>query len=333
MYTLGIETSCDETSCAVLKHNRILANCTLSSVHLYKKYGGVIPEIASRRQYEYLHPVFQGALKQAGIHCRRLQLISAVQGPGLIGSLLVGTTFAKALSFSLGRPYLGVDHLAAHLYAPFFAKPSPEFPLIGYVISGGHTHLYLMKDFDKMVVIGKTRDDAAGEVFDKVSRVFGLGYPGGPAIDRLFREEYKNYYPLKCGKFLGGFDTSFSGIKTSVIYKKEQIISRKEKTALLSSFQETIVNALADTAIKAARDYKVKTIVCGGGVTANRRLREVFREKAQFCGVKAFFPETALCADNAANAAGLARQLYQKGYRSALSEGVYSRAEGSLRLP
>jgi len=331
MYILGIETSCDETSCAVLKNNRILSNSTLSSVHLYKAYGGVVPEIASRRQYEYLHRVFQDALQRAHIRSRDIDVIGVVQGPGLVGSLLVGVAFAKALSFSLAKPYLGVNHLSAHLYAPFFLKPAPEFPFLGYVISGGHTHLYLVKDFDTIVLVGKTRDDAAGEVFDKVARAYHLGYPGGPAIERLFDKKCRARYSFKCGKFLGGLDTSFSGIKTSIVYKKEALeksrnrpLTLQDKAVLLSSFQEAVVTALADTAVAAAQVYGIKTIVCGGGVAANRRLREVLRAQAQSRGLTVFFPTMRFCADNAANAAGLAYRLYQKGYRSSFNEGVYS---------
>lgn len=331
MYILGIETSCDETSCAVLKNNRILSNSTLSSAQVYKKYGGVVPEIASRRQYEYIHRVFQDALQKAHIRGCDIDVIGVVQGPGLVGSLLVGLAFAKALSFSLAKPYLGVNHLYAHLYAPFFSKHTPEFPFLGYVISGGHTHLYLVKDFDTIVLAGKTRDDAAGEVFDKVARAYHLGYPGGPAVERIFDKRYKDRYSFKCGKFLGGLDTSFSGIKTSVVYTKEALeksrnrpLTLQEKAAILSSFQEAVVTALADTALKAAEVYRIKTIVCGGGVTANRRLREVLHAKARSRGLTVFFPELRLCADNAANAAGLAYRLYQKGYRSSFNEGVYS---------
>jgi len=332
MYILGIETSCDETSAAIVRDGTvILSNCTLSSVREHKRFGGVVPEIASRRQYEYIDKVYQRSLAEAGISQEQLDAIAVVQGPGLIGSLLVGASFAKALAGALQKPLIFVNHLYAHLYPPFFKKPRPRFPFLGFVISGGHTHLYLVKDFDTIALVGKTRDDAAGEVFDKVARSFQLGYPGGPAIDGLYDPAQKNTFTFKCGQFLDGFNTSFSGIKTAVVYKKETMERQQEKpltvaqkVAVLSSFQESIVQTVARTALAAAVRYKVKDIVCGGGVVANKRFREVITASAVAHHKKVFLSELSLCSDSAAPVAGLAYRLFRKGSRASFHEGVFS---------
>jgi N6-L-threonylcarbamoyladenine synthase len=332
MYILGIETSCEETSAAIVRDgSKILSNCTLSSVRAHKRFGGVVPEIASRRQYDYIDRVYQAALAEAKISQGQIDAVAVVNGPGLIGSLLVGVSFAKALAGALRKPLIFVNHLYAHLYPPFFKKPQPRFPFLGFVISGGHTHLYLVKDFDTITLAGKTRDDAAGEVFDKVARSFQLGYPGGPVIDALYDPAQKNAFIFKCGQFLDGFNTSFSGIKTAVIFKKETIerqqnkpLTISQKAAMLSSFQESIVQTLARTAVAAAAQYTVKDIVCGGGVVANKRFREVISESARAQHRKVFLSELSLCSDSAAPVAGLAYHLFRRGFRASVHDGVFS---------
>lgn len=332
MYILGIESSCDETSVAVVQDGaKILSNCILSSVRVHKRFGGVVPEIASRRQYDYIDRVYQRALAEAGIRQEQIGAIAVVNGPGLIGSLLVGVSFAKALATALRKPLVCVNHLYAHLYPPFFKKTRPRFPFLGFVISGGHTHLYLVKDFDTITLVGKTRDDAAGEVFDKVARSFDLGYPGGPVIDALYDPAQKAAFTFKCGQFLDGFNTSFSGIKTAVIFKKDTIerqqgnpLTASQKAAMLSSFQESIVQTIARTAIAAAVRYKVRDIVCGGGVVANKRFREVITAAAIAQHKRVFLSELSLCSDSAAPVAGLGYHLFRKGHRSSIHDGVFS---------
>lgn len=331
MYILGIETSCDETSCAVLRDRDILSHCTLSSVKQHKRFGGVVPEIAARRQYDYIDTVVRLALKKAGVRLDRIQAIGVVNGPGLVGSLLVGLNFAKALALNRDVPLLCINHLYAHLYAAFLKPKRPSFPFLGFVVSGGHTHLYLVNDFRSIRLVGKTRDDAVGEVYDKIARQFGLGYPGGPCIDKLFDIRFKQQYPFRCGIFLQGFDTSFSGIKTAVVYKKESLekerrmpLGKEEVKKILSSFQESVVTTLVKTVVQAAERFKTGTIVFGGGVAANQRFRTVLHEAAGKHGLKMYIPDMAFCSDNAAPVAGLAYELCKSGFTSSLHERAYS---------
>ncbi|MFA7677788.1 MAG: tRNA (adenosine(37)-N6)-threonylcarbamoyltransferase complex transferase subunit TsaD, partial [Candidatus Omnitrophota bacterium] len=207
MYTLGIETSCDETSCAILKGCQVLSNITLSSLHEHKKYGGVIPEIATRAHLKNIDKIVAAAEKKSGVSLGEIGLVTATYRPGLIGALVVGLNFAKALALALRKPFVGVNHLHAHLFAPFLNnKSSISFPFLGVVISGGHTDLYLVEDFNKLKIVGRAKDDACGEVYDKVSVHYGLGYPGGPVIDRLYRHRHRKDFSFKCGK--SGFDLS-----------------------------------------------------------------------------------------------------------------------------
>src|SRR3989338_4736416 len=270
MYTLGIETSCDETSCAVLKGYKVLANVTLSSLREHKKYGGVIPEIATRAHLNNIDKVTRLALEDAGIALKKIGLISVTAKPGLIGALVVGLNFSKALSLALEKPFIGVDHLLAHLFAPFLDNQQAlEFPFLGLVISGGHTQIYRIDDFDRVKIIGSTRDDACGEVFDKVAVNYGLDYPGGPQIDKLFKRSFRTKHKFKCGR--EGFNLSFSGIKTALVYKKIELEKRgvfneRVRQEILSSFQHTVFETVVSEVKEAARKLKIKTIVCGGVV-------------------------------------------------------------------
>ncbi len=314
MYVLGIETSCDETSCAVVKGRKVLSNVTVSSLKYHRKYGGIIPEIATRNHVKFIDKVFSRALSLAGISTRRIGCIGVTSKPGLIGALLVGLNFAKALSLSLDKPFLGINHLHAHCYAPFLNnRLSFSFPFIGLIVSGGHTEIFLVKDFDSIRIIGKTRDDACGESFDKVARAFGLGYPGGVYIDRMFRGKYKDSFSFNCPRIK--YDFSFSGIKTALIYKKMELekkgrLDKKTTVQVISSFQETVVRTLVDTVCEAALAHKVKRIVCGGGVTANRRFRELMEKAGKNHKIQVLLPVPEFTADNAAMVAGLAFYLY-----------------------
>ncbi|MEI8349459.1 MAG: tRNA (adenosine(37)-N6)-threonylcarbamoyltransferase complex transferase subunit TsaD [Candidatus Omnitrophota bacterium] len=313
MYTLGIETSCDETSCAILKGYRVLSNVTISSLKEHRKYGGVIPEIATRAHLKNIDKVFSEALTQAGVTLNKIDLIAATYKPGLIGALVVGFNFAKALACCLHKPFLGVNHLYGHLFAPFLnSKKRPTFPFLGLVVSGGHTEIYRVNDFDRITLLGQTKDDACGEVYDKIATAYGLGYPGGPIIDKLFNPAYKNAFKFKCGR--DGLDLSFSGIKTALVYKKLEfekkgLWNRVTKIKLISSFQNAAVSAIVDAITEAVHTCGIKKVVCGGGVVANSYLRSMLRlhEKA---GVRFLLSPMPYTSDNAAVVAGLGFYLY-----------------------
>ncbi len=320
MYTLGIETSCDETSVAIVQKRKVLACKTLSSLKFHKKYGGIIPEIASRKHLKFIDKVCKEALREAKITFKDIRLVSVTQGPGLIGSLLVGISYAKALAFSLKIPLLGINHLHAHLFSPFLNKPKMTLPFIGLVASGGHTEIYKLWDFDKIEILGKTKDDASGEVLDKVGRFYGLGFPAGPKIDKLFRENLikKDLFRLKNREEIS---FSFSGIKTRAIYMEKALRKDKTKYAsqlkiLLSSFQYTVINSLINNLTKAVIKNKIKAVACGGGVVANSYFRKRVTELGRKENLKIFLPELKFCQDNAAAVAGLGEYLYKKGYRS-----------------
>lgn len=327
MYVLGIETSCDETAASVVyKGKRICSNITASSIKLHSKYGGIIPEIASRAQLEYINFVVDEALRKAKIKIKDLGLISVTKGPGLIGSLLVGISFAKAMSFAEGIPILGVDHIQSHLYAAFLDskdKALPKFPFVGLVVSGGHTCLFYFENFDKFKMLGQTLDDAAGEAFDKVAKLLKLGYPGGPAIEKIAKKANINAFSFKCGD-TGTLDFSFSGIKTALLYKTRQInkqgvLSDKQRGDLAACFQHSVVVSLVDKSIFAVLKKKVKTLVIGGGVAANQYFRNRLCQRARDLGVKIFIPRRELCTDNASMVAGLGYQLYRLGKRNSLN--------------
>ena len=325
MLVLGIETSCDETAVSVVENGkRILSNEVLSSLHLHKKYGGVVPEIATRHHVELINYVLRAALGKAKVKLGDIDLIAAVHGPGLVGALLIGISLAKVLSLSLNVPLVGINHLQAHLYAALMLKSRPLFPFVGMVVSGGHTSLFYVRDYLTWKTLGTTRDDAAGEAFDKVAKILNLGYPGGPVIEKM----------AKCGRpdkirfprsYLeeNSLDFSFSGLKTAVLYyvkkSREKRVESREKPDIAASFQEAVVDTLAEKAIKACLLKGVKSFVAGGGVVANRRLREVLRRRLNRRGIDIYFPSFKLCQDNAAMAAGLGYQQYRRGIVSNLN--------------
>jgi N6-L-threonylcarbamoyladenine synthase len=315
MYTLGIETSCDETSCAVVKGFKVLANATVSSLKEHVKYGGVVPEIAHRAHLENIDKVLLASLKESGVSLRKIGLIAVTSDPGLAGALVVGVNFAKALALGLNKPVMEINHLKAHLLAAFLDKPKDlKFPFIGLVISGGHTDIYLVRDFDRIKKIGSSFDDACGEVYDKVARALGLGYPGGPIIDKLYREDRKNTFDFHCGR--KGYNLSFSGIKTAVIYKKIQLekdgaFDKTAKINLVSSFQHSVIRETAAALDEACRNFKINRVVCGGGVAANSYLRRVLLSW-QSAGREVIIAPLKYCGDNAAMVAGLGSYLYNK---------------------
>ncbi|HXY92653.1 MAG TPA: tRNA (adenosine(37)-N6)-threonylcarbamoyltransferase complex transferase subunit TsaD [Acidimicrobiia bacterium] len=305
MHILGIETSCDETAAAVVDDGRIVRSSVVSSqVDLHARFGGVVPEIASRAHVELINEVVEEALIEAGTDLRGLDAVSACYGPGLAGALLVGVSAAKALALTTSLPYVGVNHLEAHLYAAWLEEPALEPPLVVLIASGGHTMLVVMEDFGRYRVAGETVDDAAGEAFDKVARFLGLGYPGGPAIDRLAVDGDATAirFPRAMPDEL---DFSFAGLKTAVVNHV-----RREPGAAVAdvaaSFQEAVVDQLADKLFAVAEQTGALTVVIGGGVAANTRLRQRVTERAAAAGRRAFVPPLELCTDNGAMIAATA---------------------------
>ena len=321
MIVLGIETSCDETSAAIVKDGRsVLSNEVASSLEFHKKYGGVIPEIASRMQLETITEVVDSALGEAKIKLKDIDLISVTNSPGLLGSLLVGISFAKSLSLALNKPILGVNHLFSHFYANFLAGRSIKLPFMAMVVSGGHTNLFYVRDFDKIELLGQTRDDACGEAFDKVAKILGLGYPGGPIIEKLAKAGDAKKVKFNCSAAKNELDFSFSGIKTAVLYyTKGRRLSFQEKKDICASFQEAVIDTLIRKAVLACKIKNVHRLVLGGGVVLNNRLRERFLKAAADANLQCYFPRKSFCMDNAAMVAGFAYQLFRKGYKSDLA--------------
>ena len=324
MLVLGIETSCDETAVSLVKNGQeVLSNVVSSSLHLHKKYGGVVPEIATRYHVELINSVLDKALNKARVTPKEIDLVACVYGPGLVGALLIGISLAKALKLALNVPLVGINHLQAHLYASLMKKEYLKFPFVGLVVSGGHTNLFYVKSFLKWQMMGKTRDDAAGEAFDKVAKILKLGYPGGPIIERTARRASpdKIRFPRSYLEE-DSLDFSFSGLKTAVLYYvRDKRISdvRSQISDIAAGFQEAVVDVLVEKAIKACLLKKVKNFVVGGGVAANRRLRELLLKRLTKQGIKVYFPDLKLCQDNAAMVAGLGYQLYRRGVVSNLN--------------
>ena len=318
MNILGIETSCDETAASVVVDGRrILSNVVATSLKDHQKFGGIIPEIASRRQIELIYLVVGQALQESRLTFKNIDAIAVTKNPGLIGSLLVGISFARSLSYALNKPLIEVDHIQAHLYANFLNFTAPDkktvaakfsqLPAIGLVASGGHTSLYEIKDFSQFKLLGQTRDDAAGEAFDKVARILDLGYPGGPVIDRLAQKGQNNSIRFRGADIKNSFDFSFSGVKTAVLYhvQKEKKLTAQSKARIAYSFQESVVGALVEKCISACRQKKVATLLIGGGVAANSVLRMKLTQETRTENINLFMPPMPLCLDNAAMIAGL----------------------------
>ncbi len=333
---LGIESSCDETAASVVKDGReILSSVIASQVKDHAPFGGVVPELASRRHLENIVPVIRGALGQAGVELQDLSGIAVTQGPGLIGALLVGLSLAKALAFSLNLPICGVSHLEGHLSALQLMDDPPGYPLTAMVVSGGHTSIYLVKGPGRQEELGQTVDDAAGEAFDKVAKLYGLGYPGGVVIDRLAANGDPKAIKLPSPRMHDGtLDFSFSGLKTAVSRFREQHMGENYRIEdLCAGFQEAVVRVLVKKTIRAAQEHGVKKLGLSGGVAANRRLRQVMQESALRSGMRLYAPPPVLCTDNAAMIAAAGCHHLRAGRRLKPEADAISRLPKGGLLP
>ena len=321
MLVLGIESTCDETACALVRDGKeVLSNVISSQAELHNLYGGVFPELACRRHIDALIPVIKRAIQEAGVAPTEIDLVAAARGPGLIGALLIGLNAAKSLSYAWNIPFIGVNHVEAHLYAAMMPLESPPLPALGLVVSGGHTFIVKIDEVGKYQMIGTTLDDAIGEAFDKVAALLGLPYPGGPEIEALAKQGDPSRFPFRPGRVKNHpLDFSFSGLKTNVLYTvKGQsaskdaplIISEKEKADVAASFQETALRDVVSKALEAAKTFECRAIYCGGGVSNNQRLRELFSELN--CPHPVYYPAKKMTLDNAAMIAGLGFHCYQR---------------------
>lgn len=323
IYILAIESSCDETAAAVVKNGReVLSNIISSQIELHKLYGGVVPEIASRKHIEKINPVIREALSAANMKLEDMDAIGVTYGPGLVGALLVGVAAAKAISYAKHIPLVGVHHIEGHISANYIENKDLEPPFLGMVVSGGHTHLVMVKDYGKYEILGKTRDDAAGEAFDKVARAIGLGYPGGPKIDKLAKEGNPEAIAFPRAHVADApLDFSFSGLKSSVLNyinsceMKHQEICRADVAA---SFQAAVVDAIVSHTVEAAKMYRMDKVALAGGVASNSALRQAMKERCEAEGLKFYYPSPILCTDNAAMIGCAAYYEYLAGTRHGL---------------
>jgi N6-L-threonylcarbamoyladenine synthase len=331
MIILGIETSCDETAAAVVKDGTaIMASVVSSQIEVHHPYGGVVPELASRKHIEAIVPVIDEAMHKAGLPLEAIDAIAATQGPGLVGALLVGFSFAKSLGYALGIPWVGVNHLEGHINSVFLEDDPPSFPLVALLVSGGHTSIYYVTDHITLELMGQTRDDAAGEAFDKVAKMIGLGYPGGGVIDRLSKQgdpariKFPRSYLDKAS-----FDFSFSGLKTAVnryaADHQEQLKDRIPDIA--AGFQEAVIDVLTHKVIRAAVEKGCNRIALVGGVAANSRLRDKLRRDAGARGMNVYIPSIDLCGDNAAMIAATGYHYRLAGIEAELGDDVFSRSK------
>lgn len=330
---LAIETSCDETAVAVVKNRQVCSSIINSQIPVHRQYGGVVPEVASRQHLETINQAIAQATAQAQLPLTAIDGIAATCAPGLVGALLVGLTAAKTLAMVLRLPFLGVHHLEGHIYANYLSEPSLEPPFLSLLVSGGHTSLIYVKDCGVYETLGETRDDAAGEAFDKVARLLHLGYPGGPAVDKLAQEGNPQAFKLPEGKVsrpdgsYHPYDSSFSGLKTAVL----RLVQKLEQSQPLpvndvaASFQETVARSLTKRAIACALDYGLNTIAVGGGVAANSGLRKHLLAAAATHNLRVLFPPLQLCTDNAAMIGCAAADHLNRGHTSPLTLGVQSR--------
>lgn len=327
---MGIETSCDETAAAIVEDGKkIISNIVASQISIHQKYGGVVPEIASRKHMEDIIPVIDKALDESGKKITDLSAIAVTYGPGLIGSLLVGLSVAKAMAYAKNIPLIGVNHLEAHIYANFLEHNDIKPPFICLIVSGGHTSLVYIRHFGEYELLGQTKDDAAGEVFDKIAKFLNLGYPGGPIIEKLAKEGDPSSIqfprPILNDK---SYDFSFSGLKTAVIYHIKKLDKGNKNipvSDILASFQQAVTDVLVGKTIKAALKFKTKQIVLAGGVAANSSLRREIKEKANLLNIKVFYPSISLCTDNAAMVASAGYYKFKESKKSLLNLDAVSR--------
>lgn len=334
MKVLGIESSCDETAAAVVEDGRtILSNVVATQIPFHEMYSGVVPEIASRKHAEWILPVVRRALDEAGMTVNDVDAVAATNRPGLMGSLLVGLTFAKTLAWSLGKPFIAVNHMLGHLYAAHLEQDI-DYPYLGLLVSGGHSIICKVSNFDDIEVLGTTIDDAAGEAFDKVAKFYGFGYPGGVIIDKLAKNGNPDaaHFPIpRLAKGEHRYDVSYSGLKTAVINQIDSFWNTAcEKTSenIAASFQETAVKILLSRLFKAVEDTGLKTIIAGGGVAANSRLRGMLAERND---IRCIFPSLKLCTDNGAMIAGVGYRYLQRGDTSPWNTTASARVSGFKR--
>lgn len=339
MLVLGIESSCDETAAAVIKDgNNILSSVISSQIELHKPFGGVVPELASREHLEKIEPIVEEALNRAGVSVKDLDAVAVTNGPGLIGSLLIGVSYAKALAFGLGIPFVGVNHIEGHVYSVVFENPPVEYPALALIVSGGHTNVFYIPDEGKYKIVSRTRDDAAGEAFDKVAKMLGLGYPGGPVIEKLALTGDAKKIKFPIAKISDGKpDFSFSGLKTAVSrYVRENEIEPLRENELpdqeikdiAASFQATVVKSLIGTVEKLARELEPKTLIVAGGVACNTALREAAETLGAKMNLPVYFPSKHLSTDNAAMIAAAGYFHLKNGEQSDLQ----MTADVTLRL-
>lgn len=322
VYILGIETSCDETAASVVKNgSEIVSNVVASQIESQKRFGGVVPEIASRHHVEEITRVIEKALEDAGLVPDELDAVAVTEGPGLVGALLIGINAAKAFAFANSLPIIGVHHIAGHIYANQLVQPM-EFPLLALIVSGGHTEMVIMREHGSFELIGETRDDAAGEAYDKVARVLGLPYPGGPHVDQLALASESTIEFPRAWLEPESYDFSFSGLKSSVINYKhnlEQKGGTLNAEAVAAGFQESVVEVLTVKALRAAKEFKVKQVIAAGGVSANKGLRNSLESTFAKEDIPFSVPPIALCTDNAAMIAAAGTQMFLSGVRGELS--------------
>ncbi|MFH1282470.1 MAG: tRNA (adenosine(37)-N6)-threonylcarbamoyltransferase complex transferase subunit TsaD [bacterium] len=316
MLILGIETSCDETSVALVANGqKVLEHIVSSQIKLHSRFSGIVPEIASRAHLESINLMLEDVLRKK-YYRNKIDAVAVTHEPGLIGSILIGLITAEVISYVLNLPLIKVNHLEGHIFSSFIGSKLPSFPFISLVVSGGHTDLTLVKGFGRYEIIGRTRDDACGEAYDKVARVLGFGYPGGPIIDALYKKSNPDEFPLPRIVMPESFDFSFSGLKTAVLYKMRELAgSKKEKPKnvplfvrknIAASFQKSAVNILVKKVLRAAKVYNVNSIVLGGGVSANEHLRNELINESKSKNIELFLPEKKYCTDNAAMIASVA---------------------------
>ncbi|MCM3638810.1 tRNA (adenosine(37)-N6)-threonylcarbamoyltransferase complex transferase subunit TsaD [Sporosarcina luteola] len=316
MYILGIETSCDETAASVVKNgHEIISNVVASQIQSQQRFGGVVPEIASRHHVEQITLVIEEALAVADLEPSDLDAVAVTEGPGLVGALLIGINAAKAFAFANGLPVIGVHHIAGHIYANQLMQPM-KFPLLALIVSGGHTELVLMEQHGSFNLIGETRDDAAGEAYDKVARVLGLPYPGGPHIDKLALESDEAVDFPRAWLEPDSYDFSFSGLKSAVINYKHNLEQKGEEVVpahVAAGFQQSVVEVLTEKTLRAAKEYGVKQVIAAGGVAANKGLRASLDEVFEKEGIPFYVPPISLCTDNAAMIAAAGTSMFQSG--------------------
>lgn len=328
MTTLGIETSCDETSVSIISDGKLLSNL-ISSQDFHVKYGGVVPELSSRAHLQMINPLVKQALEEANVSKNEIDLVAATAGPGLIGALLVGLNFGKALAYSLNIPFVSVNHIEGHLFSGFLMDEKPVFPFLGLVVSGGHTLLLLVEDDLHIKKLGSTIDDAAGEAFDKVAKMLGLGYPGGPKIQAYAEKGNERSINFPVAQLKTKYDFSFSGLKTAVlrhIQKEFGDISKlpeEAKPDIAASFQEAVIKALSNNVKKVIDKYDINSISVVGGVAANQAIRNSIAELAKKYSKKLVIPDLQFCGDNAAMIAYRGQKLFENGIVSDLSANAY----------